>query len=104
VIAARRLAVAATIAVIAGSGAAAAPGADTPRARAADSSSTTAPASPAPAPEGTRRLPAGLELVHITPPGQPPLETLDVDNLGLLQEVFNAGADRLRVILMLSPT
>ena len=39
-----------------------------------------------------------------TPPGQPPLATLEKKSFGELREAFNASADRTRVVALLSPT
>jgi hypothetical protein len=38
------------------------------------------------------------------PPGQPPLVVVDSQTLSTLQAEFNRTADRIRVILLLSPT
>ena len=38
------------------------------------------------------------------PPGQPALVTLDANNIDTLKEQFNAAADRIRVVTLLSPT
>jgi hypothetical protein len=54
--------------------------------------------------DGAHALPSGLELLHIVPPGQPPLDVLDFDNVDRLKDQFNAASDRVRVVLMLSPT
>ena len=71
-----------------------------------------APAAPAsadsaartPAADTAHALPSGLELMHLVPPGQPPLETLEPENLGDLRDAFNAASDRVRVALLLSPS
>lgn len=39
-----------------------------------------------------------------TPPGQPPLVALGTDNFSQLQNAFNNDADKIRVVLLLSPT
>ena len=39
-----------------------------------------------------------------TPSGQPPLTTLDTSNLDNLRIEFNAHADKVRIIILLSPT
>jgi hypothetical protein len=39
-----------------------------------------------------------------TPSGQPPLTSLTPSNLGQFQRVFNDAADRIRLVLLLSPT
>lgn len=39
-----------------------------------------------------------------TPPGQPPLVSLHADNFGDLARSFNEASDRVRVLVMLSPT
>ena len=39
-----------------------------------------------------------------TPSGQPPLQSVDAANFGVLKERFNADAARTRVLLLLSPT
>jgi hypothetical protein len=44
------------------------------------------------------------EATHITPPPQPPLAIITEDNFDDLRAAFNAGADRPRVLVMLSPT
>jgi hypothetical protein len=54
---------------------------------------------PAPAP-----LPAGLELLRLTPSGQPPLAFLDPDTFGDLRDQFNADTGYVRVALLLSPS
>ena len=38
------------------------------------------------------------------PAGQPPLATLDVASLDTLRSDFNAHADKVRIIVLLSPT
>ena len=38
------------------------------------------------------------------PAGQPPLATLDVASLETLRSEFNAHADKVRVLVLLSPT
>lgn len=67
-----------------------------------------APGDPASAPPDSAHarpeLPSGLELLHITPAGQPPLAALDPTNFDELREAFNAASDRVRVALLLSPT
>lgn len=47
---------------------------------------------------------AGLEVMHMTPPPQPPLSTISPDDLGAFRDAFNASDDRPRVLVMLSPT
>ena len=49
-------------------------------------------------------LPSGLELLHITPPGQPPLHSIDSTNFGDLRDAFNADTASVRVMLLVSPT
>jgi hypothetical protein len=39
-----------------------------------------------------------------TPPGQPPLQTLTVQNMSEIRNQFNAAKDDVRVLLLLSPT
>jgi hypothetical protein len=39
-----------------------------------------------------------------TPQGQPPLQTLTVQNLSEIRNQFNAAKDDVRVLLLLSPT
>ena len=39
-----------------------------------------------------------------TPAGQPPLATLDTASLDTLRSEFNAHADKVRIIILLSPT
>jgi hypothetical protein len=39
-----------------------------------------------------------------TPPSQPPLTSLTPSNLDQFQRVFNDAADRVRLVLLLSPT
>lgn len=39
-----------------------------------------------------------------TPAGQPPLATLDTASLGTLRADFNAHADKVRIVVLLSPT
>jgi hypothetical protein len=39
-----------------------------------------------------------------TPPGQPPLTSLTPGNLDQFRRVFNDAADRIRLVLLLSPT
>ena len=39
-----------------------------------------------------------------TPHGQPPLTSLNSDNLSSFKESFNQASDRIRVVLLLSPT
>jgi len=39
-----------------------------------------------------------------SPPGQPPLTSLTPMNLDQFKEAFNAAADRVRLVLLLSPT
>jgi hypothetical protein len=39
-----------------------------------------------------------------TPPGQPPLTSLTASNLDQFQRQFNDAADRVRLVLLLSPT
>ena len=58
---------------------------------------------PAPA-DSAHALPSGLELLHITPPGQPPLHSIDIDNFDELRSAFNASSDRVRVMLLVSGT
>ena len=72
-------------------------------ARSADSAAAPPADSGAAAPH-PRALPSGLELLHLVPAGQPPLDVLDFDNLDQLKDEFNAASDRVRVVLMLSPT
>jgi membrane protein DedA with SNARE-associated domain len=38
------------------------------------------------------------------PPGQPPLATLDAASLDTLRSEFNAHADKVRIVVLLSPT
>lgn len=87
----------------AASSAAAAPIADAAAAPLADSASAPRADSGAAAPR-PRALPSGLELLHLVPAGQPPLDVLDFDNVDQLKDEFNAASDRVRVVLMLSPT
>jgi hypothetical protein len=56
------------------------------------------------APDSARRLPSGLELLHLTPAGQPPLAQLDPDSFDELRERFNADSGYVRVALLLSPS
>lgn len=39
-----------------------------------------------------------------TPPGQPPLASLTPDNFENFRREFNSTADRVRLVLLLSPT
>jgi hypothetical protein len=39
-----------------------------------------------------------------TPPGQPPLARLAVENVSQLRAAFNAAKDDVRVLVLLSPT
>jgi hypothetical protein len=39
-----------------------------------------------------------------TPAGQPPLATLDTSALDTLRSEFNAHADKVRIVILLSPT
>ena len=39
-----------------------------------------------------------------TPAGQPPLATLDTVALDALRSEFNAHADKVRIVILLSPT
>lgn len=39
-----------------------------------------------------------------TPPGQPPLVSLDENNVLQFQQSFNAATSKTRVVLLLSPT
>jgi hypothetical protein len=39
-----------------------------------------------------------------TPPGQPPLASLTPGSLDQFQQVFNDASDRIRLVLLLSPT
>ena len=39
-----------------------------------------------------------------TPQGQPPLQTLTVQNISEIRNQFNAAKDDVRVLLLLSPT
>jgi hypothetical protein len=39
-----------------------------------------------------------------TPAGQPPLATLDTATLDTLRSEFNAHADKVRIVVLLSPT
>jgi len=41
---------------------------------------------------------------HQVPAGQPPLADLNTDSLATLKSDFNRNSDRVRVILLLSPT
>ncbi len=41
---------------------------------------------------------------HQVPAGQPPLADLNTDSLDTLKSDFNRNSDRVRVILLLSPT
>ncbi len=41
---------------------------------------------------------------HRVPPGQPPLGDLNSTSLDTLRSAFNRNSDRVRVILLLSPT
>ena len=41
---------------------------------------------------------------RVVPPGQPPLVTLSAAGLAELRADFNRDADKVRVILLLSPT
>jgi hypothetical protein len=54
--------------------------------------------------DSTGKLPSGLELLHLVPGDQPPLQTLDPDNFPELRDQFNADSGVARVILMMSPT
>lgn len=48
---------------------------------------------------------AGFSLLgHRAPASQPPLARLDTNSFEPVREAFNAGTDRTRVILLLSPT
>jgi hypothetical protein len=38
------------------------------------------------------------------PPGQPPFATLDTASLDTLRSDFNAHADKVRIVVLLSPT
>ncbi len=44
------------------------------------------------------------EPTHVTPPPQPPLETVDDSSFGAIGDVFNAASDRTRLLVLLSPT
>jgi hypothetical protein len=84
-------------------------------ARVAPPAATAAPASVAPAPSTgstapaqapgstTPAPPSGIELLHLTPAGQPPLDVLDFDNFDEVKSAFNDAADRTRMIVMVSP-
>jgi hypothetical protein len=62
------------------------------------------PAPTAPPPGATTPAPpSGLELLHLTPAGQPPLDVLDFDTFDELKAAFNDAADRTRMIVMVSP-
>ena len=37
-------------------------------------------------------------------PGQPPLQPLTTDNVGMIKAAFNADQDHVRVLVFLSPT
>ncbi len=64
----------------------------------------SAPADPV-TPESTTPRPlGGLELLHIAPAGQPPLEFLDPDHFDDLRQAFNADTSRVRIVLMVSPS
>jgi hypothetical protein len=39
-----------------------------------------------------------------TPPGQPPLDSLNVQNLSDFKKAFNDSASSVRLVLLLSPT
>ena len=39
-----------------------------------------------------------------TPTGQPPLAALDASSLQAFRDSFNASSDRVRILVMLSPT
>ncbi len=39
-----------------------------------------------------------------TPPGQPPLVAIRASNFSQLQNAFNSDTDKIRVVLLLSPT
>jgi hypothetical protein len=39
-----------------------------------------------------------------TPPGQPPLVSLNENNVSELQQSFNAAFSKTRIVLLLSPT
>jgi hypothetical protein len=41
---------------------------------------------------------------HQAPPGQPRLESLTTANAPAVKDAFNAGANDVRVLLLLSPT
>ena len=41
---------------------------------------------------------------HETPSGQPPLAELQAGNFAAIENAFNAAADDVRVLLLLSPT
>ena len=44
------------------------------------------------------------EFTHLTPPPQPPLVEVGQDDLAGLRDAFNAGSDRPRILVILSPT
>lgn len=72
---------------------------------AADSTHAAPPSgAAAPAPGTTIPAPAsGLELLHLTPAGQPPLDVLDFDNFDEVRAAFNDASDRTRMLVMVSP-
>jgi hypothetical protein len=41
---------------------------------------------------------------HETPPGQPPLLTIDTAGLATIKSAFNEASDRTRAIVIISPT
>ena len=47
---------------------------------------------------------AYLSTGHNTPEGQPPLERLNRQNITEIREQFNSAQDRVRLLLLLSPT
>lgn len=45
-----------------------------------------------------------LLVAQRAPAGQPPLAMLDATSMGALRSDFNAAADQIRIIVLLSPT
>lgn len=56
------------------------------------------------APDSAHAPASGLEMLHLTPAGQPPLDQVDEQTLGEVRKDFNASSDRVRMLLLLSPS
>lgn len=54
--------------------------------------------------DSAARAAAALELLHLTPASQPPMDVLDFDNFDEMKSAFNDASDRTRVVLMVSPS